>query len=64
MEEVPEFNTIFYDKETKIIVKRTERKVEAGGQSRKMINDTTTVYGIDKDPRFTNRAGAALIHAS
>ena len=26
-EEVPDFNTIFYDKETKRIVKRTERKV-------------------------------------
>ena len=29
-----------------------------------MINDTTVVYGIDKDPRFTIRVGAALIHAS
>ena len=29
-----------------------------------MINDTTVVYGIDKDPRFTIRAGSALIHAS
>ena len=27
-EEVPDFNTIFYDKEKKRIVKRTERKVE------------------------------------
>ena len=62
--EVPDFNTIFYDRERKRIVKRTERKVETGGQSGKMINDTTVVYGIDKDPRFTIRAGAALIHAS
>ena len=45
-------------------MKRIERKVETGGQSGKMINDTTMVYGIDKDPRFTIRAGAALIHAS
>ena len=29
-----------------------------------MINDTIVVYGTDKDPRFTIRAGAALIHAS
>ena len=29
-----------------------------------MINDTTVVYGTDKDPRFTIRVGAALIHAS
>ena len=29
-EEVPNFNTIFYDRERKRIVKRTERKVETG----------------------------------
>ena len=63
-EEVPDFNTIFYDKERKRIVKRTERKVETGGQSGKMIIDTTVVYGTHKEPRFTIRAGAALIHAS
>ena len=45
-------------------MKRTERKVETGGQSGKMINDTTIVYGTDKDPRFTIRARAALIYAS
>ena len=63
-EEVPDFNTIFYDRERKRIVKRTERKIKTGGQSGKMINDTTVVYRIDKDPRFTIRAGATLIHAS
>ena len=63
-EEVPYFNTIFYDKERKRIVKRTERKVKTGGLSGKMINDTTIVYGTDRDPRFTIRAGAELIHAS
>ena len=42
----------------------TEKKVETGGQSGKMINDKTLVHGTDKDPRFTIRAGAALIHAS
>ena len=47
-----------------MIVKRTERKVETGGQSGKMINDTTVVYGTGKDPRFTIRVGDALIHAS
>ena len=30
-EEVPDFNTIFYDRERKMIVKRTKRKVETGG---------------------------------
>ena len=29
-----------------------------------MINDKTIVYGTNKDPRFTIRAGAAFIHAS
>ena len=33
-EEVPDFNTIFYDRERKRIVKRTERKVEIGGAVR------------------------------
>ena len=33
-EEVLDFNTIFYDKETNRIVKRTERKVETGGAVR------------------------------
>ena len=45
-------------------MKRTERKVETGGQSGKMINDTIVVYGIVKDPRFTIRVGDALNHAS
>ena len=31
-EEIPNFSTIFYDKEKKMIVKRTEKKVEIGGQ--------------------------------
>ena len=31
VEEVLEFNTIFYDKEMKRIVKRTERKFMTGG---------------------------------
>ena len=28
-----------------------------------MITDTAIVLGTDRDPRFTLRAGAALIHA-
>ena len=63
-EEIPDFNTVFYDRETKRIVKRTERKVEAGFLPRKMITDTPVVFGTDRDPRFTIRAGVALIHAS
>ena len=45
-------------------MKRTKKKVATGGLSGKMITDTTVVYGTDRDPRFTIRAGAALIHAS
>ena len=30
-EDIPNFNTIFYDKEKKRIVKRTEKKVDTGG---------------------------------
>ena len=57
------FNTIFYDRERKRIVKSTKRKVDTRGNSSKMINDTTVVYGTEKNPRFTIRVGAALIHA-
>ena len=63
-EEIPDFNTVFYDRATKRIVKRTERKVETGSLPRKMITDTPVVFGTDQDPRFTIRARAALIQAS
>ena len=46
-EEVLDFNTIFYDKEKKMIVKRIEKKVETGGQSGNMIIDKTLVHGIE-----------------
>ena len=63
-DEIPDFNTIFYDKKKKRIVKRMERKVETGGLPCKMITDTPVVLGTNRDPRFTIRAGAALIQAS
>ena len=63
-EEIPDFNTFFYDRATKRIMKRTEKKIETGGLPRKMITDTPVVFGIEQDPRFTIRAGAALIQAS
>ena len=62
-EEVLDFSTIFYDKEKKRIVKRTERKIETGEQSGKMITNKTLVYGTDADPRLTARAGVALTQA-
>ena len=63
-EEVPDFNTIYYDRETKRIIKRTERKVEAEGLPGKMITDTAVMLGTYQDPRFTLRAGSAFIQAS
>ena len=63
-EEIPDFNTIFYDRATKRIIKRTKRKVESGGFPRKMITDTPVALGTDQDPRFTIRAGVALIQVS
>ena len=63
-EEVPDFNTVYYDKATKRIMRRTEKKVEAKDLSGKMVTDTAIMLGTDKDPRFTIRAGAAMIDAS
>ena len=49
-EEVPDFNTIFYDKENKKIAKIIEKKVDTGGQPGKMVIDKTLVHGTHKDP--------------
>ena len=49
-EEVPDFRTIFYDKEKKRIVKRTKKKVKTGGQSSMMITDKNLVHGKDTYP--------------
>ena len=63
-EEVPDFSTIFYDKEKKRIVRRTEKKAETGRQSGKMITDKTLVYGTYVDPILTARSGVALTQAT
>ena len=63
-EEVPDFSTICYDKEKKRIVKRTEKKVDTGGEPRKMVTDKTLVHGTHKDPRLIARAGVALTLAT
>ena len=63
-EEIPDFNTVYYDRETKRMIKRTERKFEAEGLPGKMIMDTAVMLGTYQDPRFTLRARTALIHAS
>ena len=49
-EEVPYFNTIFYDKEKKRIAKRTEKKVNTGGKPGVMVTDKTVVHGTHKYP--------------
>ena len=62
--EIPDFNTVYYDRATKRIMKRTERRIETGNMPGKMISNTVVMLGTDQDPRFTLRAGAALIDAS
>ena len=59
-EEVPDFNTIFYDKEKKRIVKRTEKKVDTGGKPGVMVTEKTVVHNTHKDPRLIARNGVSL----
>ena len=63
-EEVPDFNTIFYDKEKKRIVKRTEKKVNTRGKPGVMVTEKTVVHGTHKDPRLIPRAGVSLTLAT
>ena len=63
-EEVPNFNTIFYDKEKKRIVKRIEKKVDTRGKPGRMVTDKIVVHGTHKDPRLIARDGVALTLAS
>ena len=45
--EIPDFNTVYYDREMKRIIKRTERKFEAEGLPGKMITYTVVMLGRD-----------------
>ena len=63
-EEIPDFNTIFYDKEKKRIAKRTKKKVDTGGKLGKMVMDKTVVHGTHKDPQLIARYGVALTLAT
>ena len=47
-EEVPDLNTIFYDKAKKRIVKRMEKKVNTGDKTRVMVIDKIVVHGTNK----------------
>ena len=49
-EEVLDLNTIFYDKEKRRIVKRTEKKVDTRGKPGMMVTNKTVVHGTHKDP--------------
>ena len=49
-EEVPDLNTIFYDKAKKRIVKRTKKQVNTGGKTGVMVTEKAVVHGTDKDP--------------
>ena len=62
--EIPDFNTVYYERETKRIIKRTEKKLEARNMLGKMITDMAVMLGTDQDPRLTLRARTALLHAS
>ena len=57
-------NTIFYDKDEKIIVRRMEKKVNTGGKKGVMVSEKTLDHGIDKDLRLMVRAGAATALAT
>ena len=59
-EEIPDFNSILYDKEKKRIVKRTEKKVDTGGKPCRMVMDKTVEHGTHKDPWLMARDGVAL----
>ena len=59
-EEVPDFNTVYYDRATKRIMKRTEKRVEAEGMAGKMITNKAVMIGTDVDPRLTIRAIGVL----
>ena len=47
-EEVPDLNTIFYDKVKKRIVKRTEKKVNTRGKTGLMVIDKVVFHGTNK----------------
>ena len=58
-DEVPDLNTIFYDKDKKRIVKRTQKKVNTGGKMGVMVTEKEVVHDTDKDLRLMERDGVA-----
>ena len=47
---MPDFNTIFYDKETKRILKIIKKKVDTRGNTGVMVTDKTVVHDTHTDP--------------
>ena len=54
-----DLNTIFYDKDKKRIVMRTEKKVDTREKQGVMRTEKTIVHGTDKDPILLEREGVA-----
>ena len=50
---------IFYHKNNKRIVMRTEKKVDTEEKQRVMVTEKTIVHETDKDPRLMAREGVA-----
>ena len=63
-DEVPDLNTIFYDKAKKRIAKRMEKKVNTGGKTGVMVTNKVLVHGTYKDPRLMSKAGVAIALAT
>ena len=59
-EEVPNLNTIYYDKVKKRIVKRIEKKVNTEGKTGVMVTDKTVLHGTKKDTWLMAMARVAL----
>ena len=59
-EEVPDMNTIYYDKVKKTIVKQTEKKVNSGGKTGVMVTDKIVVHGTNKYLRLMERDGVSI----
>ena len=56
---VADFNTIFYDKNKKIIVMRTKKRVETMKKQGIMVTEKIVIHGTDKDPKLLSREGVA-----
>ena len=63
-DEVPDLNTIFYDKAKKRIVKRIEKKVKTGGKRGVMVTEKALDHGTDRDLRLMARASVAIALAT